>query len=131
MGHSESGFFPEQAALIDPSGVRGIISIEMPCATDLSAAQLATLAKIPTLIMFGDHLDDIKGGIANWANSFDTCQKFVDQLKKAGGDAEMMHLPKLGIHGNSHMLMQDKNNLQLADLIIAWIDKHVEAKRKS
>src|SRR5438477_7778762 len=25
MGHSESGFFPEQAALIDPSGVRGII----------------------------------------------------------------------------------------------------------
>jgi hypothetical protein len=131
MGHSESGFFPEQAALIDPSGVRGIISIEMPCATDLSAAQLATLAKIPTLIMFGDHLDDIKGGIANWANSFDTCQKFVDQLKKAGGDAEMMHLPKLGIHGNSHMLMQDKNNLQLADLIIAWIDKHVEAKKKS
>jgi hypothetical protein len=131
MGHSESGFFPEQAALIDPSGVRGIISIEMPCATDFSAAQLATLAKIPTLIMFGDHLDDIKGGIANWANSFDTCQKFVDQLKKAGGDAEMMHLPKLGIHGNSHMLMQDKNNLQLADLIIAWIDKHVEAKKKS
>jgi hypothetical protein len=103
----------------------------MPCATDLSATQLATLAKIPTLIMFGDHLDDIKGGIANWANSFDTCQKFVDQLKKAGGDAEMMHLPKLGIHGNSHMLMQDKNNLQLADLIIAWIDKHVEAKKKS
>src|SRR5215831_15070900 len=48
MGHSESGFFPEQAALIDPSGVRGIISIEMPCATDLSPAQLATLAKIPT-----------------------------------------------------------------------------------
>jgi pimeloyl-ACP methyl ester carboxylesterase len=131
MGHSESGFFPEQAALIDPSGVRGIISIEMPCATDLSATQLATLAKIPTLIMFGDHLDDVKGGIANWANSFDTCQKFVDQLKKAGGDAEMMHLPKLGIHGNSHMLMQDKNNLQLADLIIAWIDKHVEAKKKS
>ena len=33
MGHSESGFFPEQAALIDPTGVKGIISIEMPCAT--------------------------------------------------------------------------------------------------
>src|SRR5262245_49397408 len=26
MGHSESGFFPEQAALIDPSGIRGNIS---------------------------------------------------------------------------------------------------------
>jgi hypothetical protein len=53
----------------------------------------------------------------------------VQQLKDSGGDAEMMHLPKLGIRGNSHMLMQDKNNLQLADLIIGWIDDHVESKK--
>jgi len=26
--------------------------------------------------------------------------------------------------------MQDKNNLQLADLILDWIDKHVESKKK-
>jgi hypothetical protein len=131
MGHSESGFFPEQAALIDPSGVKGIISIEMQCVTTFAPAQLSTLAKIPTLVMFGDHLGDIKGGIANWMDSFQTCQKFVQQLKDAGGDAEMMHLPQLGIRGNSHMLMQDRNNLQLADLILSWIDKHVEVKKTS
>jgi hypothetical protein len=28
------------------------------------------------------------------------------------------------------MLMQDKNNLQLADLILGWIDKHVENKQR-
>jgi hypothetical protein len=28
------------------------------------------------------------------------------------------------------MLMQDKNNLQLADLILGWIDDHVESKKK-
>ena len=128
MGHSESGFFPEQAALIDPSGVKGIVSIEMPCAT-LTAPQISTLSKIPILIMFGDHLDDVQGGPANWATSFEGCQKFVQQVKDAGGDAEMMHLPKLGIRGNSHMLMQDKNNLQLADLILGWIDNHVEKKK--
>jgi len=128
MGHSESGFFPEQAALVDPSGIKGIVSIEMPCATNLTAAQIETLAKIPTLIMFGDHLGDVTGGPANWAQSFSTCNTFVDQLKKAGGDAEMMHLPALGIKGNSHMLMQDKNSDQLADLVIAWIDRHVEGK---
>ncbi len=127
MGHSESGFFPEQAALIDPSGVRGIISIEMPCATTLTAAQLQTLAKIPTLVMFGDHLGDVQG-FNNWPTSFDSCNAFVKQVNDAGGDAEMMSLPKMGIKGNSHMLMQDKNNLQLADLILAWIDKHVEDK---
>jgi hypothetical protein len=27
------------------------------------------------------------------------------------------------------MLMQDKNSDQLADLLIAWIDRHVEAKK--
>lgn len=129
MGHSESGFFPEQAALIDPSGVKGIISIEMPCVTNFTAAQLSTLAKIPTLIMFGDHLGDVKGGFVNWMDSYEGCQNFVQQLKKADGDAEMMYLPQLGIHGNSHMLMQDKNNLQLADLILTWIDKHVDTKK--
>jgi hypothetical protein len=129
MGHSESGFFPEQAALVNPAGIRGNISIEMPCVTSFSAAQLATLAKIPTLIMFGDHLGDVTGGPANWAQSFASCNTFVDQLKKAGGDAEMMHLPALGIKGNSHMLMQDRNSDQLADLVIAWLDKHVDRKK--
>ena len=62
MGHSESGFFPEQAALIDPSGIKGIISIEMPCVTTLADSQIGTLAKIPTLIMFGDHLGDVTAG---------------------------------------------------------------------
>jgi len=125
MGHSESGFFPQQAALLDPAGIRGMISIEMPC-PDLNAQQIATLAKIPTLVMFGDHLGDVKGGPANWAQSLDSCEKYVQQVKDAKGDAVMMYLPKMGIKGNSHMLMQDRNSLQLADLIIDWIDKHVE-----
>jgi hypothetical protein len=130
IGHSESGFFPEQAALIDPSGIKGIISIEMPCAA-MNPSQISALAKIPTLVMFGDHLADVQGGPANWSNSFDSCQKFVQQVKAAGGDAEMMSLPKLGIKGNSHMLMQDRNNLDLADLMLDWIDNHVESKPKA
>jgi hypothetical protein len=128
MGHSESGFFPEQAALIDPKGIRGIVSIEMPCETTLASTQIETLAQIPTLVMFGDHLGDVTGGPVSWQQSFETCNAFVDQLKKAGGDAQMMHLPALGIKGNSHMLMQDRNSDELADLVIAWIDAHVERK---
>ena len=124
MGHSESGFFPEQSALVDPAGIKANISIEMPC-PELTPAQIATLAKIPTLVVFGDHLGDVPG---IWSAAFDGCKKFVDQVKAAGGDAEMMSLPALGLKGNSHMLMQDKNNLQVADLILAWIDQHVEKK---
>jgi hypothetical protein len=130
MGHSESGFFPEEAALIDPAGVKGIVSIEMACTTTMTPQQLSTLAKIPILIMFGDHLGDVEGRFASlWTTNFDTCRKFVEQVMSAGGDAQLMHLPKLGIRGNSHMLMQDKNNLQLADLVLGWIDQHVETKK--
>jgi hypothetical protein len=135
IGHSESGFYPEEAALIEASngpvtGVKGIVSIEMACTTTMTPQQLATMAKIPILVMFGDHLGDVQGRFGSiWTTNFDTCQKFVEQVTAAGGDAQLMHLPKLGIKGNSHMLMQDKNNLQLADLILAWIDRHVEGKK--
>jgi pimeloyl-ACP methyl ester carboxylesterase len=132
IGHSESGFFPEQAALIDPKGVKGIVSIEMACETKLKPEQLSTLAKIPILIMFGDHLGDLSGPFATmWPNNLDTCNQFVKQVTDAGGDAQMMYLPKMGIKGNSHMLMQDKNNLQLADLILGWIDDHVDRKNSA
>ncbi len=126
MGHSESGFFPEQAALIDPAGIRGMISIEQPCPENLTGAQIAALAKIPTLMVFGDHLGDVQSGLVNWQTAHDSCLALVEKMTAVGGDAEMMHLPKLGIKGNSHMLMQDKNSDAIADLVIEWIDEHVE-----
>jgi len=126
MGHSESGFFPEQAALTDPAGVAGLVSIEGGCSTNLTPQQIATLAKIPILVIFGDHLGDVPSVSALWLGSLQGCQQFVDQINAAGGDATMLHLPDAGLFGNSHMLMQDKNNLQVADLILKWIDQHVE-----
>lgn len=38
-----------------------------------------------------------------------------------------MHLSEMGIKGSSHMLMQDKNHLALADLIMPRIDNHAES----
>ena len=32
-----------------------------------------------------------------------------------------MNLPERGVRGNGHMMMMDKNNLQVADLIQEWI----------
>ena len=40
----------------------------------------------------------------------------------------MLYLPAAGVFGNSHMLMQDRNNLQVGDMILAWLDRHVERK---
>jgi pimeloyl-ACP methyl ester carboxylesterase len=129
MGHSESGFFPEQAALINPEDIKGLISIEGLCAT-LNADQVSRLARIPLLVVYGDHIEDVPDYANFWKERFASCVKVVQQVHDAGGDATMMHLPKYGQFGNSHMLMQDKNNLQVADLILKWIDEHVEKQRK-
>jgi hypothetical protein len=129
LGHSESGFFPEQSALINPTNIKAMITIETGCPA-LNSQQIASLAKIPTLVIFGDHLADVPSSPIKWQERFDSCQQFVEQVKAAGGDATMMHLPKYGQFGNSHMLMQDKNSNQVADLILKWIDEHVENKHK-
>ncbi len=129
MGHSESGFFPEQAALINPTDIKAMITIETACPA-LNPEQISNLAKIPTLVVFGDHLGDVPSSPIKWPERFDSCQQFVQQVIAAGGDATMMHLPKYGQFGNSHMLMQDKNSNQVADLILKWIDEHVGNKHK-
>ena len=134
VGHSESGFFPERAALVDAKGVKGIVSIESDCETDLNSGELSVLAKIPTLVIFGDHLEDViltlTSGTWTWTTAFANCNKFIGQLSRGGGDAQMMHLPSLGIKGNSHMLMQDKNSDLIADLVVNWIKQHVELNGK-
>jgi hypothetical protein len=36
-------------------------------------------------------------------------------------------LPDIGIKGNTHMLMQDDNSLDIADILLDWIEKRVTA----
>lgn len=120
MGHSESSAFPAQAALTDPTGVKGIVQLETGCLPNLKAEQYASLAKIPILIMVGDHFPTPQPA--------DACKTYMSQITAAGGDITFDNLPEMGIHGNSHMFMQDRNNLQLADVILAWIDKHENKK---
>ena len=49
-------------------------------------------------------------------------------IKSAGGSARFLLLPEVGQKGNSHMLMMDKNNLAIADLIIGWLGESVAAR---
>jgi hypothetical protein len=48
---------------------------------------------------------------------------FVNGISAAGGKVEVLDLPNAGIRGNSHMLMMDRNNLQVAGLIQDWLAK--------
>ena len=128
MGHSQSGAFPLAAALLNPALTKGLVLVEPGrCPADYTAEQIKTLAAVPILVVFGDHRDTPTGiGIRpSWQLSFDSCQELVGRIKEAGGQTQMLDPADRGIRGNSHMIMQDKNNLQIADLILQWIDARV------
>lgn len=48
---------------------------------------------------------------------------FAEAVNRHGGDAEILMLPKIGIHGNTHFPMLDLNNLAIADLLSAFLQK--------
>ena len=128
LGHSEAGGFPLNAALIAANEIKGLILVEPgSCmAKTWTAKQLAVFKGIPILTVFGDHLDAQTGTPGfSWKDSYDDCQTFVSLVNAAGGKATMLHLPEQGLRGNSHMMMMDKNNTRVADLLIDWIKKVV------
>ncbi len=131
MGHSQSGSFPLAAALLNPAAAKGLVLVEPGgCPTNYTDEQIKTLATLPILVVFGDHRDTPTGiGIRpSWQISFDSCQTLIGRLKATGGQAEMLAPSERGIRGNSHMIMQDTNNLQIADLILQWIDERVSKR---
>lgn len=126
LGHSQSGRFPFEVALLNPAGIKGLVAVEPGgCNSDgYSAAQIGALAKLPILVIFGDHLEAAQTDGPNWLPFFKDCQAFVARVNAAGGNATMLHMPEEGIRGNSHMIMQDRNNLNVADLLIKWIRRN-------
>ena len=131
MGHSQSGSFPLAAALLNPMVAKGLVLVEPGrCPANYTDEQIKTLATLPILVVFGDHRDTPTGigTLPSWQISFDSCQALIGRLKAVGGQAEMLNPSDRGIRGNSHMIMQDKNNLQIADLILQWINERVSKR---
>ena len=130
MGHSQSGSFPLEAALLNPTAAKGLVLVEPGRCPEYSADQIKTLSTVPILVVFGDHRDTPTGlpTLPTWQQRFEMCQGMIGRLKAVGGRAEMLAPPDRGIRGNSHMIMQDKNSLQIADLILQWMGANVSQK---
>lgn len=123
MSHSQSGIYPFQTAALDTHGIAGIVSIE-PGACPDAKGDLAPYLKMPILVLFGDYVDLSP----RWAPRLKQCRAFAEAMKQAGGKTELVVLPDLGITGNSHMLMQDTNSLDLAAWLVGWLDRNVPSK---
>src|SRR5260370_35237502 len=116
MSHSQSGIYPFQTAVLSRKGIAGIVSIE-PGACPAPTDDMAPYANLPILVLFGDYVDEFP----RWAPRLKNCRAFVAAANAAGGKAELLVLPDIGIKGTTHMLLQDDNSLVIADILLDWI----------
>ncbi len=83
------------------------------------ARRLPNLQKMPILIITGE---------ASYHAAYDHLT--VKFLEQAGVRPTFIQLKDVGIRGNGHMLMLEKNNADIAAVMLNWLDQAVAAKTK-
>jgi pimeloyl-ACP methyl ester carboxylesterase len=81
------------------------------------ARQLINLKGIPSVVVASE---------ASYHATYDHCT--VKYLKQAGASVEFVRLEDKGIHGNGHMVMLEKNNLDIAHVLDEWVLQNVHAE---
>lgn len=114
--HSQAGSFGFKVAQARPDKVKALIAVEPAGIGDIAKADV--LKNIPTLIIYGDYIERD----ARWPKIRANGVAFADAIRAAGGSVDIVDLPQAGIKGNSHMVMMDKNNLEVAGLIQKWLE---------
>jgi len=109
-------------AISDPAELRPVLQAEpdgpglVTCwAQSAPAHQLPNLQKMPVMVLSSE---------ASYHAPYDVCT--VKYLRQAGVKPDWIKLAERDIHGNSHMMMVEKNSDQIAGVIGGWLDKKVK-----
>lgn len=93
-------------------------------------AQFMALTRIPILILYGDNIPVQPMDLPaqdSWRARLQMARLWRDAVKRHGGDVTVVHLPEIGIRGNTHFPMSDLNNVQIADLVSQFMtDKKLD-----
>lgn len=82
------------------------------------------LTKIPILIFYGDNIPDKPSAMPaqdSWRVRLAMARQWRDVVNKHGGDVKVIHLPEIGIKGNTHFAFSDLNNVQIADQVSQFL----------
>jgi pimeloyl-ACP methyl ester carboxylesterase len=121
--HSQSGAYGLDLVRQHADKVRALVIVEGSCGPLSQDDVTKSFNKVATLIVMGDFTQGSSS--PNNDERRKLCTASVDAINAAGGKAKFLELPAAGVKGNSHMMMMEKNNLQIADLIIGWVGQAV------
>jgi pimeloyl-ACP methyl ester carboxylesterase len=77
------------------------------------------------LVMIGDRPILYLAAEASFYAPYGHCT--VGYLRQAGVDVSFVKLADIGLRGNGHMMMMEKNSDAIAQVIVEWLDKTVSA----
>lgn len=144
--HSHSGGLGWQTAMHNKN-VRGVVSFEpgsnfpfpageVPAPVPSSSGpveaipvpldEFLQLTKVPILIVYGDFIPaspDPNPGADGWRARMIMARQWRDAVNRRGGDVTVIHLPEIGIRGNTHFPFSDLNNLEVADVMSAFLQQ--------
>ncbi len=92
----------------------------------VSMSDFMKITQIPIVIYYGDNIPDQPSsnpGQEQWRVFLEVAKAWRDVVNAHGGDVTIVHLPKIGITGNTHFPMSDLNNAKIAELIFDWFVK--------
>ena len=125
MGHHMVRILKERGHL---DLVKGLITIEGGCSLPNSGLKPEDFDNIPYMALKGDYTP-----------TSEQCQTTVNAInaRRAAGQgvakADYIKLDELGnpiFNGTTHMMMLGTNNLEVADVILKWVDDNVPPKPK-
>lgn len=94
--------------------------------TAVPATQFMALTRIPILVLYGDNIPDKATDLPaqdSWRARLEMAKLWRDTVNKHGGDVRLIHLPDIGIRGNTHFPMSDLNNVQIAELVSNFLNE--------
>jgi len=141
--HSQSGGLGWRTAAKSPN-VRAIVSYEpggdfifpegeAPAVTfsgrpftppTVPMSDFMALTKVPIVIYYGDNIPEqpsTNPGQEQWRVFLQVARLWRDAVNRHGGDVTVVHLPEIGIRGNTHFPMSDLNNVQVADHLLQYL----------
>ncbi len=115
-----SGFvFPEGEVPAPMQSSAGPLS-----AVGVPLSEFMKLTRIPIVIYYGDNIPEQPSedpGHDGWRARLDMARVWAEAVNERGGDVTVVHLPEIGIRGNTHFPFSDLNNIEIVDLMSSFL----------
>jgi len=109
-----------------PNPITGYNGIDVLCPQEVPKEDFLKLTKMPVVIYYGDNIPKdpcADPGMDHWRMRVIMANHFAKAVNSYGGDAQVVCLPDKGIFGNGHFPFQEKNNIEVANVMMQFLEE--------